>query len=94
MSSVLPLCFQQVAFYFCLELTGVLVSEESRERRRERAAKPREGQRSFLSAPHAPSSPFASGSRVTSRDSPKWRACSQAFPKHLSIRLALVLSKQ
>ena len=101
MSTVLPLSFQQVGFYFCLELTDVIngsmfwrANARASERASERAAKPREGQRSFLSATQAPASLFASGSRVTSRDSPKWRACSQAFLKHSYICVALVLSKQ
>ena len=105
-SSMLPLSFRQVVFYFCLELTGVIIrsmpemaSEAIRERTRERAAKPRERQRSFLSPPLAPASPCACVSRVISCDSPKWRACSQAkacllFLKHLVICLALVFSKQ
>ena len=44
-----------------------MVSEASCVRTRKRAGKP-------FSLP----SPFVCGSRVTSRDSPKWRACSQA----------------
>ena len=46
-----------------------MAREASRERTREQVAKP-------FSLP----SPFACSSRVTSRDSPKWRACSQAWP--------------
>ena len=46
-----------------------------------------------------PASPFACGSRVTSRDSHKWRVGSKAnaclsFLKHLVICLALFFSKQ
>ena len=44
-SSMLPLSFRQVVFYFCLELTGVIIrsmperaSEAIRERTRERAS--------------------------------------------------------
>ena len=49
--------------------------------------------------PFGPASPFACGSRVTSRDSPKWRVGSKAnaclsFLKHLVICLALFFSKQ
>ena len=57
-----------------------MASEASCVRTRKRAGKP-------FSLP----SPFACGSRVTSRDSPKWRACSQAWPtaKTCSCTLAI-----
>ena len=93
-STVLPLSFQQVGFYFCLELTGVINRSmfwRANARASDEAAW---GAEVLSSAPLAPASPFACGSRVNSRDSPKWRACSQAFLKHSYIRLALVLSKQ
>ena len=48
------------------------------ERTRERAAKPLGAEEELLSPPLALASHFACGTRVTSRDSPIRRACSQA----------------
>ena len=48
------------------------------ERTPERAAKPRGAEEEPLSPPLALASPFACSTRVTSRDSPIRRACSQA----------------
>ena len=59
-----------------------MASEASCVRTRERAAKP-------LSLP----SPFAGCYRVTSRDSPKWRACSQAWPTAKTHSYTLAIAK-
>ena len=53
-------------------------NEANNERMRERAAKPRGEEENFLFPPLAPTSPFACRTRVTSRDSPEWKGCSQA----------------
>ena len=53
-STVLPLSFQQVGFYFCLELTGVINRSVFWRVNARASGDAREGQRSFLPRPSRP----------------------------------------
>ena len=61
------------------ESSPFMASKANRERTREYCEERRKGKLSLLSPPLTLAFPFACCSRVTSSDSSKWRACSQAM---------------
>ena len=93
MASAVMICFlwkspQEKREYDCFPVNQIACEQAlrlqratrgERERARERRSREERRKRRFLSSPLAPGYPIAWGSCATSRDFPKWRACSQAI---------------
>ena len=93
MASAVMICFlwkspQEKREYDCFPVNHIAweqalrlqrATRGERERARERRSREERRKRRFLSSPLAPGYPIAWGSCATSRDFPKWRACSQAI---------------
>lgn len=93
MASAVMICFlwkshQEEREYDCFPVNHIACEQALRlrpatrgERKRARERRSREGRRKrrFLSLPLALAYPITWGSRATSRNFPKWRACSQAI---------------